>query len=130
MILKRTEDSVWGVVYLKILTFRGVEIVKTKNRGVLDLPPYQFYEAEMVKTKKNWIVKNILKSYNWCRPDSFEDYLKVAQVIECLNSSLRDGEITEIAIFLQNYFSQVEVSSIKLSCFELDLKTALGYKNG
>jgi|694.fasta_scaffold02661_44 hypothetical protein len=133
LILKNYSDELGKYVFLKILTEESVEIIKlsksleSKSKNLFH--PDKIYTLELIKTRKNWILKSILQFEQWCFPSKFQDFLLLAQIISSVDSSLKVGELTNALNFTKNYFNLVGIDKCNLQDFNEKLQIQLGYNS-
>ena len=131
LILKNYTDQVQKYTFLKVLTEETVEIVKlstsleSKSKNIFS--PSGVYTMELVKTRKNWIVKSILKSEKLCIPQNFIDFLLLAELIKLIEESLKVEESTTCLSFILEYFQNNPIENCNLQGFNKNLQTYLGY---
>lgn len=131
LILKNHSDELGKYVFLKILTEENVEIIKlskaleSKSKNLFQ--PDKIYTIELIKTRKNWILKSILQFEQWCFPSRFQDFLLLAQIVSSLESSLKVGELTSALSFTKKYFNLIGIDKCNLQNFNESLQVQLGY---
>jgi hypothetical protein len=123
-------DSVLGISYGKFFTFDTVISIKLPTQ--IDSYKYRhllqanfLLEIEIVKTKKNWIIKNILNSKIIYEPASYNEYLLFAECIKLVRQNIREGQMTASLLSLIDYWSTCK--GINLVDFDLILKKSLGF---
>jgi hypothetical protein len=131
--LKTYTDEVFGVTYVRVISqthFESLKIPSTlakfKHQHVLH--PQYLLHIEAVKTRKNWIIKNVLSQKQIMQLDEYQDYLIQAQLITLLLKHLHEAEPTEILRDLTKYFLTHPVKSIDPAEFEDFLMSNLGFK--
>ena len=85
--LKISGDQIMRVGYLSFLTKDSVMSIKLPTnvenyRLAHLLQPNYLLDIELVKTKKNWILKSIQKYQNICKLESYKDYTNHAEMIK------------------------------------------------
>lgn len=132
LVLATSVDEVWNITFAKILTEDGLETIKIPSlikdfkQGHI-IKPDNLLQIEIVKTKKNWIIKNINRSHRWCEPASFNDYLKLSRLLEFLAKSIKVGEKTDCLKFIINYFTNKNIEEIDTDNFQISFLTFMGY---
>ena len=76
-------DTILNLSYGKILTEKRVESLKFPTN--LDnykykhlIQPHFLLHVEIIKTRKNWIVKSILGHEELSQPKTYDDYVKLS----------------------------------------------------
>jgi len=125
-------DEILGVSYLKIITTETLESVKLptslknyKHRHLLT--PNTVITCEVIKTKKNWVISSVQKSFALCELNSYQDYLKFATVSQRVKKSLKYGQRSDILDFLVDFFKINSIASLDISHFENSLNKNLGF---
>jgi hypothetical protein len=123
-------DSVLNLSYGKILTEKRVESLRFP--AALDnykykhlIQPHFLLHVEIIKTRKNWIVKSILGHEELYKPETYDDYVKLSEISKILSSSVIDEESTNILYFLVTYLKNVK--HINVSEFDKLLQKNLGF---
>ena len=132
LVLETSIDEVWNITFAKVLTEEGLETLKIPSLlkdfkyGHL-MKPNNLMQIEIVKTKKNWIIKNINRTYAWCQPNTFNDYLKLTNLLGFLSKSIKVGEKTNCLKFIINYFTDKDLSEVNTDHFQVSFLTFMGY---
>jgi hypothetical protein len=107
IVLKKYSDEILGIAYIKLLTHETIEWVrvqttldKYKYNGLLEAR--YILEIELVKTKKNWILKTILSDYVWYETTCYADYLKFARFLEIIENHTTEGQELELLTLLSS----------------------------
>ncbi len=108
-------DSILGISYGKILTNDTLESVKFptnlenyKYKYVIQ--PNFLVEVELVKTRKNWIVKTILNYKTFFEPQDYGDYLNLSEIIKILQKNIMEEQKTNALEFLLSYFEYQKIN--------------------
>ena len=124
-------DSVLSLTYGKILTEKSLESVRFptllenyKHKHMVE--PNCFVEIEIVKTRKNWIVKEIISSKSIYSPCDFQDYMNMCEVIKLTRESIIDEQRTNFLGHFVNYFKNT--SKIEVRQFDNLLQTEMGFR--
>ncbi len=125
-------DELMNVTYLKVLGQQQIESVKLptafKNYRLQHLlRPNYLLEVELVKTKKNWVLKNILAHQEFCDLCRYTEHLKFSEIIALINKYSHDGQEVKILDFLVNTFDCVSIADLDLITFESRLLERLGF---
>jgi hypothetical protein len=131
--LKIYTDDVFGVTYVRVISQTHYEslkipsaLAKFKHQHVLH--PQYLLHVEVVKTRKNWILKNVLSYKQVIVLNEYQDYLIQAQLVDLLIKHLHEDEPTEILRELIKYLLTHPIKSIQIGDFENFLMTNLGFK--
>jgi hypothetical protein len=132
IVLSQHTDELMNVSYLKILTLEHIESVKlptaVKNYRLQHLlRPNYLLELELIRTKKNWIVKGILDHEEFCPLDNYTEYLKFAEIVALINKYSHDGQEVKILDLLVNTFRRANIQNLDLVSFESRLLQRLGF---
>ncbi len=125
-------DDLINVTYLKILTEVAVESIKlptalSNYRLQHLLRPNFILDIEVVKTRKNWILKGILHYQPFCHPKTYQCYLKLAEVFLLVNKFCYEGQQVDLLSFLVNKLSLIDLETLDINLFELSLLQKLGF---
>ena len=131
IVIDTFEDQVLGLCYAKILTNENLESVKlpttlSNYKFAHLLQPHFLLELELVKTRKNWILRTIVSHKQIFHPQTFQDFVNLSSISKLLRDNLRDQEQTHILSFVVDYLGNHELS-FNLQEFENHLQRALGY---
>ncbi len=131
--LKIYTDEVFNISYVKILgegCFESIKIPTTlekfKSRHILN--PSHLLHVEMIKTRKNWILKNVLEHRQIMQLDTYPDFLKQAQLITVLLKHLYDDQETRLLPWLVEYFEGRAFGEVEIVKFESELMQQLGFR--
>jgi hypothetical protein len=135
-ILKEYYDQVKGICYLKVLTTTGCESIKIstkrdKQKFDFFLKPNYLLDVELVKTVKNWILKNITSYQVLLEPRKYSDYELLAQMQKLIDSNVKEGQQISILPFLVQEFQKddikEDISKINLKKIEYTLLSLQGF---
>ena len=131
--LRTHTDEVFKVTYLKVIGPSIVESLKIpttldkfKSKHLLN--PQYLLHVEVIKTRKNWILKNVLSYKQVMTLESYHDFVHQAALINVIIKHTHEDEETKLLEFLITYFQSLNLKEITLEKFELDVMTFLGYK--
>ncbi len=132
IVLNHYTDDLINVTYLKILTETTVESIKlptvlSNYRLQHLLRPNFVLDIEVVKTRKNWILKSILHYQSFCHPKTYQCYLKLAEVFSLINKFCYEGQQVDLLSFLINELSLINLETLDITLFELNLLQKLGF---
>ncbi len=129
--LKVYSDEVLRVSYLKILTRDKFETIKLPTslenyKFSYNLTPQNLLFGELIKTRKNWILKNILETKNLVELENFEAYLKLSEMVKIILKYFQDDLEADI---LDNTISMLsENKHFDTTNFEEFLEKKMGFK--
>jgi hypothetical protein len=130
MVLSTRNDEVFGVSYAMLLTSENLEsvklpaLIKHYKYGHL-LNPNYILNAELIKTRKNWVLKGVTNYYRVGTPTSYEGFLKQSECIKLVLKHLHEDQQTDILSWLAGQMEEIE--SVNLSQFEQNLISKLGF---
>ncbi len=124
-------DSIMGLTYGKILTEELLESVRFptllenyKYKHLVE--PNCLVEIEVVRTRKNWIVKEIISSHPVYIPCDFQDYMNMCDVIKLTRENIIDEQRTDFLVHFLNYFKTIK--KIEVRQFDELLQTQMGFR--
>jgi hypothetical protein len=123
-------DTVLNLSYGKILTEKRVESLKfptnIENYKYKHLiQPHYLLHIEIVKTRKNWIVKSVLGHEELYKPETYDDYVKLSEISKILSGNVIDEQDTNILYFIVTFFKNSKV--LNVSNFDKLLQKNLGF---
>ncbi len=130
--LSKTNDEVFKITYLTLLTENSVESIKLPTNfdnykySHMIRPDY-LLQVEIIKTRKNWILKNILKYEKIQDPCSYNDFLKQSEMVKIILKNTYQDQETNILPFVVETFQQKALNLINLKNFEQQLSANLGF---
>lgn len=90
-------DQILKVSYVKVLESDFVEEVKLptevnnyKNRHLIQ--PNYLLSMELIKTKKNWVLRSVLQAFKICELNEFQDYLHFSNLVKKIDESVICGQ--------------------------------------
>lgn len=124
-------DSIVGFTYCRLLTFEGVESVKMSKSleklsyGHLMRPDY-LVTLELKKTRKNWIVSEVLNFEPLHQTNNYAEISLYSQMIQLLQKHTRVGQDIDI---LEWFTNQVDygIKHVNIQDFEVKLLHSLGF---
>jgi|GEM_PF-948448 len=132
IVLSIYEDQMAGITFIKLLTGDSCQSVKVS--GALAkfkhnhlLQPHILIDAELVKTRKNWILSDITNFHRILEPTSYNDFQKLATIQKLLNQSLSDGQETDLLGNLVEFLSQQSLNDLNLISLEEFMLARLGF---
>jgi hypothetical protein len=124
-------DTVLNLSYGRFLTDSTLTSIKLPTQ--IDnykykhlIQPNQLLNIEIVKTKKNWILRHILQSKEIYKPKDYQDFLYFAESIKLIKQNLREEQTTSALPVLVEYWRLCE--RIDLAVFEKLLQKVLGFE--
>lgn len=132
LVLDIYTDEVLNLCYLKVLTRKKYESLKLptswhKYKFNYLIRPNYLLDLEIIKTRKNWIIKDILGFEPFLEPKIYQDFLKLRQIQKILISYLYEGQEVEIFDWLKNFLFTTSFRKLNLLHFENELKQKLGF---
>ena len=130
--LSKTNDEVFKITYLTLLTENSVESIKLPTNfdnykySHMIRPDY-LLQVEIIKTRKNWILKNILKYEKIQDTCSYNDFLKQSEMVKIILKNTYQDQETNILPFVVETFQQKALNLINLKNFEQQLSANLGF---
>ena len=127
-------DSILGLSYGKILTESTLESIRFPT--LLDnykykylIEPNQLLQLEVIKTKKNWILRSINQSQVIYQPKDYQDFVVFCEAIKFLKSNIMEQQSTSALSSIISYFESVNInnSKINLLVFEKTISQSLGF---
>lgn len=130
-------DELSNLTYLKILTnstFETIKLPTTLSKYKLQhlIQPHFLLTADVVCTRKNWILKDISSFKKLFEPQNFSDFEKINQINQIILKYLHEGQETEILPFLLDYFNSfTNLQKFDLKEFQnqVSIKTGFGERN-
>jgi hypothetical protein len=127
-------DELSNLTYLKVLTnvaFETIKLPTTLSKYKLQhlIQPNFLLTADVVCTRKNWIIRDILSFKKIFEPQSFKDFEKINQINQIILKYLHEGQETEILPFLLDYFNSfTNLQRLDLKEFQnqISIKTGFG----
>jgi hypothetical protein len=123
-------DSVLNLSYGKILTEKRVESLRFPS--AVDnykykhlIQPHYLLHIEIVKTKKNWIVKSILGYEELYKPQTYDDFVKLSEICKILSKNIIDEQSTNILYFVVTFFKNAK--QLNVGDFDRLLQKNLGF---
>ena len=126
-------DEVLGFSYLKYLSSFHFDTIKLPVR----LSNYRYQHLlnssnliliDAIKTKKNWILKEIIEVKNLVKIDQYSDYIKFAQLNKLILKYFQSGCDVEVLDTIINLFTVKGVKNLELGAVELELEASLGFR--
>jgi hypothetical protein len=128
--LKIYTDTMAGFSYLTFLSNERLEKIRlpvefSKFKQNYLLTSNYLLDIEIIKTKKNWVLKDIFKSQEILRLQAWSDFLKHSEQTNILLEFLREEQEVDILPWLKQFWSQkAELDSI---IFKKELEIRLGF---
>ena len=123
-------DTVLNISYGKILTEKRVESLKFptninnyKYRHLVQ--PHYLLHIEIVKTRKNWIVKSILGHQELYNPETYDDFVKLSEISKIISDNVIDEQDTNILYFIVTFLKNAK--QLNVSDFDKLLQKNLGF---
>ncbi len=123
-------DEILPFSYIKILSDKKYESVKIgtklescKFRHLLN--PNYLLKLELIKTRKNWIIKQVLEYKQACLPKTYHDFLKQTELIKLLQANITEDQEVVILSFILSQFASI--ARYNQAEFEQELQKRLGF---
>lgn len=130
VVLKCYSDELFKFTYIKFLTENTLESIKIptqienfKLNHVLN--PNFLLQIEVIKTRKNWILKNVLEYQRISEPKKYVEFIKQSEISKItLNHTHEDQEIDILSYFIQTV---QKIDTVDLKIYETELLSKLGF---
>ncbi|MEM1311960.1 MAG: hypothetical protein AAGF07_00670 [Patescibacteria group bacterium] len=126
-------DEVLGFSYLKYLSSFHFDAIKLpvriseyKYKHLLNSSNLILIDA--IKTKKNWILKEIVETKTLVRMYKYSDYLKFAQLNKLILKYYQEGCDVELLDSIINLFITNKVENLELKAVESELEMSMGFR--
>jgi len=125
-------DSVMKISFITVLTATHVEVVKISKdihnyRHADTLKGVYIVELDLVKTRKHWIIQDIVHSQKLFLLEKYADFIHHKDILQMLKKyTTQEQEITVLG-FLISTLAHTPLSSIDMNQFESQLLTKLGF---
>lgn len=128
--LKIYTDSVASFSYLTFLSQTKLEKIRLPTefssfKQNYLLSPNYVLDLEIIKTKKNWVLKDILLSKQIVSLQVWSDYLKHSEQVSILLEFLREEVETDILPWLEAMWIEKNVKEVQ--DFRKELEVKLGF---
>jgi len=125
-------DDMMPFSYIRILTYSTLETVKLPSRFCDSkfshyFSPYNILSLEIIKTKKNWIVKDVSIVDKVVENPQFSHILKHSQMLKLLSDNVTEGQNVEV---LDWFVSQLQeaTAEIEIASFQKQLEQKLNFR--
>jgi hypothetical protein len=127
-----TTDEALGISYMHCMSgtsFRSVKLPTVASKytqsGILNI--LHLIDCQLIKTRKNWILKEIHTSTQILHPSNYVDYIMINNLRLVLQSHYNPESQTELLSQLLQYFSRNPIQTIKLPHFKQMVDQFLGF---
>lgn len=132
MVLSIYQDEMAKIIYLKILTESTVESVKIpiskEKTSFWHLLEFRnLLTGNLIKTRKNWILKEISNFSPFIFPKKYIEYENTAKIQQICNKLLKDGVETNILPFLISQIGLLDLNIPNFNNFQHQLLAYLGF---
>ncbi len=108
--LKIYTDSAAGFSYLTFLSSQKIEKIRlprefSQFKQNYLLSPNYILDLEIIKTKKNWVLKDVINSSQVVSLKCWDDYLKHSEQTSILLEFLREEQEVDILVWLKSIWS-------------------------
>lgn len=129
--LKTFSDEIFKVSYIKVLTEDSLESVRLptdiKNYKLQHLiQPSYLLNLELIKTKKNWVLKGINRFEKVCNLQTYKDYLKHTEMVNLVLKYFKEQQSFNLLSFFLHEFS-TNFNKTDVLEFESRLLRKLGF---
>jgi len=135
LVLSVFSDSVLKVAYVRILTSTHIEVLKIN--GSLESSPYAhllnpqyIINVEAIKTRKNWILKDVVSYERLVHVDTYHKVLKLTELVTILKEFVTDDQEVVILDWVKNVFCNPQLESVSTDGFKKELIMRLNFKVG
>jgi hypothetical protein len=133
IILAIKNDEITKRVFLKVLTENSLEFVKLagsleKSKFSHILKYNYVLTGDLVKTRKNWILKEILNFNSFIDYKSYFEIELYNEILLIINKYLREGqEIEGLLHWITCFFKNKVIDKNIVTSFEKELLSQLGF---
>jgi hypothetical protein len=125
-------DEILKLSYLRVLTKDHIESIKlptsvSNYRHNHQLNPRYLLKIELIKTRKNWILKSIIEHIELLKPDNYQGLLKLGEMTQILLKHTHTDQEVHILDFIEDTISKGDISTLNLAEFEKKLEGKLGF---
>lgn len=124
-------DEVMGVTWVKFLNQKTLEslklpqiITKYKHANIIKYP--NILIVELIKTRKNWILKDIVTYTKLTDLDKYTDFVKYSEILRLIKKYVYTDQEVEIIDFLTDFFTK-DFNVRTIEEFESKLLNKLGF---
>jgi len=125
-------DSIMKISFVNILTSTHIEVVKIAKH--IDeykhadlLKGVHIIEIDIIKTKKNWILKDIVQTQKLFQLQKYDDFMKHRDIMHMLKAyTTQEQEVTVLPFLIQK-IAHHPLSSLNMKDFESELLGKLGF---
>jgi hypothetical protein len=131
--LRVWQDEMMGVSFVDVLGTTDIYSIKIPStidkykHGHLINPMY-LLDIELVKTRKNWVLKNISVREQLAHPHSYEEHIKLAEMIKTLIKLSYTDQVSDLQQLVIRFLT-APLNSISLSDFEAAILDTEGFLN-
>jgi hypothetical protein len=132
IVLKKYNDSLLNTTFLKVLSQDSVLTIRLPTR--LEnyklahlINPSLLLGVELVKTKKNWVLKNITSSQPYLELQSYVCHTNLSKILQHVEKFTREDQDVILQDFLMNYVNKNPLKILDITHFESELLFALGF---
>jgi hypothetical protein len=130
--IKSYTDEILKITFIKLITQENcVEIKLPTNienyKYSYLINPCNLLTCELIKTKKNWILKQIIETQTLCKPQNFAEFMQISEIQKKLKERLWEGQEIEILDFIKNFFLDKNWADLGVQNFERALDKRLGF---
>jgi hypothetical protein len=130
--LKYYYDDLLHIGYLKFLSLQQVETLKlptnpTNYKYTHLLAIHYVLNLEVVKTRKNWVLKSILDYHTLFKPTTYLGFVKESELVNLILSYTQEEQETDLGKVLIEVLQDVKIESLDLNDVEKLILNNLGF---
>jgi hypothetical protein len=131
--LRVWQDELMGVSFIDVLGKEEIYSVKLPSTiekyklGHLINPMY-LLDIELVKTRKNWVLKHVTVRKQLTHPHTYEEHTKLAEMIKTIVKLSYTDQVSDLQQLVIKVLEE-PLSSISLSDFEAAILDTEGFLN-
>jgi hypothetical protein len=130
IVLRTYSDELFKFTYIKFLsdsTLKSIKIPTQIDNFKLShvLNPNFLLYIEIIKTRKNWILKNIIEYTRISEPKKYIDFIKQSELAKITLANLQEEQEANILDLVVESVQSIEILDLKE--YEKKLLTRLGF---
>jgi len=130
--IKSYSDEILKVTFVNLITKDTCVKIKLPTNienyryGYL-INPCNLLTCDLVKTKKHWVLRQIVSTKTLCEPKNFSQFMQISEIGKKLKEKLWEGQEVEILDFVENFFLNQNWHLAGVQNFEKNLDKRLGF---
>lgn len=130
--IKSYNDEILKITFINLITKDNCVKIKLPTslenyRYSYLINPCNILTCDLVKTKKHWVLRQIINTKTLCQPKNFNEFLQVSEIGKKLKEKLWEGQEVEILELVENFFLDQNWSILGVQNFEKKLDKKLGF---